>query len=293
MEATEQDIYDQAISENKPETPVETPPEEAPVEEKEGRERDDKGRFVSKAPEPSEPVAETPEPQPEVEQAEKEDHKVPSWRLAEEAQRRRDAESAVQQLREEMRQFQMNMMMQQRQQVQQPQAPQEPIDPFADPQGFAQNIQQSFESRLHQMQLENSLRFARYAHGDSFDKAYEAFIDHAHRTRDQATYNSVMQAADPGEALVRWYQEGERNKRLQGKTLDQYEEELKANLLKDPAFQAQVIEAFKASQQAQPTNTVTNIPPSLSRATATRSADSDIEANDGAGVYAYATAKRK
>jgi hypothetical protein len=277
--STDEDIFASAMSDvateptveqtvNTPEAPVEAPQEAAP-----DRARDDKGRFAPKAPEATEPVVQETAPQPEVvkdafgqdvRDREKPDVHVPSWRLAEEAQRRREAEQQLADMRAEMRQIQQMQLAAQRQQMPQP----EPVDPFADPQGFAQSIQGQFEGKLKEIQLQHSLQFARFAHKEVFDKAYEEFVDYAHKTRDQATYQRIMQSGDPGEALVTWYKDQQLHKELGGSDLNSFLEKQREEWLKDPAVQAKVIEAFKATQQqAQPSN-ITNLPPSLSRATA-------------------------
>jgi hypothetical protein len=59
--------------------------------------------------------------------------------------------------------------------------------------------------------------------------------------------------------------------------------------MKDPAYQAQVIEAFKATQQVQPATKV-NLPPSLSKAPAGQSAH-DGTINTQADIYKYATGR--
>jgi hypothetical protein len=271
--STDEDIFASAMND----TPVETgeqientpeSPAEAPTEAKPERARDDQGRFAPKAPEASEPVVQETAPQPTVEAPSPEakpDAHVPSWRLAEEATRRREAEQQLAEMRAEMRQIQ-QMQLAQQQQRQVPQQQQEPVDPFADPQGFAQSIQSGFEGKLRELQLQHSLQFARFAHKEVFDKAYEEFVDYAHKTRDQATYHRVMNASDPGEALVTWYKDQQLHKELGGSDLNSFLEKQREEWLKDPAVQAKVIEAFKATQQAQPSN-ITSLPPSLSRAT--------------------------
>jgi hypothetical protein len=270
--STDEDIFASAMSETPASAEVEqtvnTPAEatEAPTEAAPAVARDDKGRFAPKAPEAPEPVVQETAPQPDVGTPAPEgkpDVHVPSWRLAEEAQRRREAEQQLAEMRAEMRQIQQMQLASQRQQ----QAPQqEPVDPFADPQGFAQSIEHRFEAKLKEIQLQNSLQFARAQHGDVFDRAYEEFVDYAHKTRDQATYQRVMQDGSPGEALVRWYKDQQLHKELGGSDLNSFLAKQREEWLKDPAVQAQVIEAFKATQQAQPSN-ITNLPPSLSRAT--------------------------
>jgi hypothetical protein len=275
--STDEDIFASAMSDTPTEPTVEqtvnTPAEatEAPTEAKPDRARDEQGRFAPKAPDAPELVVQGTAPQPMVEPSistppseAKPDVHVPSWRLAEEAQRRREAEQQLAEMRAEMRQIQQMQLASQRQQM----APQqEPVDPFADPQGFAQSIQQTFEQQLRERDLRDSLRFARYAHQEVFDKAYEDFVEYAHKTRDQATYQRVMQSSDPGEALVSWYKDQQLHKELGGSDLNSFLAKQREEWLKDPAVQAQVIEAFKATQQQTQPSNITNIPPSLSRAT--------------------------
>lgn len=284
MSVTDQEIFDQATGEQIENTP-ETPPE-APTEAKPERARDDKGKFVKATPDATSqeaPVAPTEESQPE---AEKEDARIPSWRLKEESDRRREAEQALNELRNEFRQMQMQMM-----QARQPPQPQpETPDIFADPQGFIQSLQANFDNRLKTLQLENSLRFAHQAHGDKFNKAYDAFTNYVAQSRDQASYQRVMASHDPGEALVQWYREQELQQQLGGSDLQSFIEKQKEEWLKDPTVQAKVIEAFKATQQSQPSNPV-HLPPSLSRAAAARSSH-DEGGTSGADMYSYATAKR-
>jgi hypothetical protein len=271
--STDEDIFASAMNptpeatgEQIENTPVEAT--EAPTEAKPDRVRDEQGRFAPKAPEAPEPVVQETAPQPSVETPAPEgkpDVHVPSWRLAEEAQRRREAEQQLAEMRAEMRAIQQMQLAAQRQQT----APQqEPVDPFADPQGFAQSIQGQFEGKLKELQLQHSLQFARFAHKEVFDQAYEEFVDYAHKTRDQATYQRVMQSSDPGEALVSWYKDQQLHKELGGSDLNSFLAKQREEWMKDPAVQAQVIEAFKATQQqAQPSN-ITNLPPSLSKVAA-------------------------
>jgi hypothetical protein len=296
MSATDQEIFDSAtaaeptpILEQTEKPPVEAA--EATTEVKPERDRDDKGRYVPKAPEAAQEVVKEPVTQPQVEihpEAKREDTetdaRVPSWRLAEESSRRREAEQNLAAVQNEIRQMQMQLA-----QMRQPQAQAEPVDPFADPQGFAQSIQGSFEAKLKEMQLQQSLQFARFAHKDVFDEAYSAFVDHAHKTRDQATYQRVMSSSDPGEALVSWFKERQTLNELGGTDVNAWLEKKREEWLKDPATQAKVIEAFKATQgAAQPNSSITQIPPSLSKVTAAQQAYSEDGDASGQGVYNYA-----
>jgi hypothetical protein len=282
VENTDQEIFESSISDT--ETPVETPVE-APVEAKPvERVRDEKGRFAPTATEEA-PVEAAPVESAPVERHE--DARVPSWRLAEEADRRRQAEQELKALRDEVMQVRM-LQQQQMYQQQQPQTPQEAPDIFADPNAFVQNLTSSFDQRLRTLQLENSLRFAHYAHKETFDQAYSEFTNYVSKTRDQATYQRVMASADPGEALVQWYRDQSLQKELGGSDLKSFLEKQREEWLKDPAVQAKVIEAFKATQQSPGNTQLTNLPPSLSKATAARSAHDD-GGSSPADIYNYAT----
>jgi hypothetical protein len=284
MPDTEQEMYDSAIDPT-PEVPVETPVE-APAETRAERARDEKGRFAPTTEQTTEVAEVSAEVETTVPTETREDARVPSWRLAEEAQRRRDAENALNELRNEFRNVQMQMM-QMRQPQQQPQEAQEQVDIFADPEGFVNRLQSSFDQRLRGVQLENSLRFAHYTHKEKFDEAYNAFTDHVSRTRDQATYQRVMASADPGESLVQWYKDQSLQKELGGSDLKSFLEKQREEWLKDPAVQAKVIEAFKATQQAgTPSNIIST--PSLSRAPSAASAHDD-GGSSPQDIYNYAT----
>ena len=57
-------------------------------------------------------------------------------------------------------------------------------------------------------EIENSLKFAHDKHGDKFEAAYQAFMEHVQTTGDTASYNKVMSAPDVGDALVEWFDQG-------------------------------------------------------------------------------------
>ena len=279
MEATDQEMFDSAVeqTENAPEAAT-----EASTEAKEAPARDEAGKYTSKAPEGATEVAEDPAAQPKAET--EAEARIPSWRLAEDSQRRREAETQLNDMRAEMRQMQLAIANQQKPQPQQ----QPPMDPFADPEGFARNMQQSFEQRLAHIQLQNSLQFARHAHHETFDNAYEAFVDHAHKTRDAATYQRVMHASDPGEALVQWYKEQELQRELGGTDLKTFIDNQREAWMKDPAVQAKVIEAFKATQSSAAPSNLTNLPPSISRHSSA-APQHDVGDTSDAGMFTYAT----
>jgi hypothetical protein len=52
---------------------------------------------------------------------------------------------------------------------------------------------------------ENSLKIAHDKYGETFEKAYQAFVDHLQQTNDASAHQLVTQSSDPGEAIVEWY----------------------------------------------------------------------------------------
>jgi hypothetical protein len=56
-------------------------------------------------------------------------------------------------------------------------------------------------------QLMSSLESALHMHGDGFESAYHAFIEHCKATGDKASYDRVMNSADVGAELVQWHNE--------------------------------------------------------------------------------------
>ncbi len=278
-------------------TPEPTPEPPAPVETTGGRLKDPvSGKFVAKTPSepprtspPEEPPAPPVEPQPTEEAEVSMPAQVPSWRLAEEAQRRRDAEAQQQELTQQLRQMQMQMaQMQERFQQ-----PQEPIDPIADPEGYQRNVQAAWQREMANLRLENSLERAQDKYGETFDSAYAAFVEQVHPQggADQATYLRVMRTPNPGRAMVQWYQERENL----AKVGNDPEAWLKAELdkrMSDPAFQAQVIQRVQNGAAPSSPTTQVQLPPSLSRATSAAPAVGAPADGSEGGIWAYATAKR-
>jgi hypothetical protein len=205
---------------------------------------------------------------------------IPSWRLAEEANKRREAEANASQLKDAVQSLQAQIYQmagqgqpqQNPQQQGQPQAS-GPIDPIEDPQGFAmavlaeakQQASQSFGQELNLVRLENSLARAADRHGEeNFKAAYGEFVQAA--PKDQATYIRVMQAGDPGEAMVQWQRE--RNLLTEtGGDPAAYKDRVRQEMLADPAFRQSVLEAVRSEaggNGATPANAQTVVPPSLS-----------------------------
>lgn len=249
-------------------------PQEAEAETKEERARDEKGRFVAKEA-PTEPeVVETPK-------EEKPDH-IPSWRLREEAENRREAERRAAQLESMIAQYE------QRLKAMEPKPePQKFPDIFAEPESLQTYLQQMIEGERSKMQQEfkaavanMSLQRAHDKYGDQFMEAYQEIIS---RPIDDPVRQQVINSPDPGNTLVNLYQ---REKTIQEVGTDPaaYREKLKAELLADQAFLAEALQAAKGVASAQPTQKI-NLPPSLNKATAAR--NSDDGDMSGGSLYSY------
>jgi len=290
--ATDAEILSEAFQD----TPAEQP-EVTETEPEKPDNRDEKGRFTAKAEEKTEP--EKTEAEAPREQEQDEHGQIPSWRLREVAEERRLAKAEAEAERQRRTTLEQELV-QMRQQLQTLQKPkdepkQEEIDPLIDPQGFAKRLQSSFQEQLQEqlreVQLNNNLALASVKHGEKFDAAYNAFVQAAQQG-DRLTYQSVMNSPNPGEAMVRWHAQQMTLKEV-GSDPAAYKQKLLDEAMKDPAFQAKVIEAIKGGsvQSGQrPQNNITQLPPSLSRATGSKSGSSiedDTDNSDGA-VFNYA-----
>lgn len=287
-ELSQADIFNQAMSdapspeqtENVPETPA-----EAPVEAKETRARDDKGRFVPKAPEATPQEVQAQEPKPQVEETkEKPDH-IPSWRLKEEADARREALARAEQAERAMQAYQQQLL--QLQQQLHPQQ-QEPIDIFANPEAYVATVKQQMESMKREMAGEMSLRLASVRHGEETIKNAFATLSQQVQMGDRAAHTAIVNSPDPGEALVQWYKREETMKTIGDGGLESFAEKILAEALNNPEFLAQAMEKAKGVASTQPTQQV-KIPPSLNKATAANvAATSDGMDYSQSSIFKYA-----
>jgi len=297
---TEHELLDQAFKDTPapaPE-PQPAPTEEAPVETKtEEQPRNERGQFAPKVAAKTEetpvepPKTEAP-PQPAKTTAE-EDASIPSWRAREIADERRAAQAEAQQLRAELARMQARMA------AEQPQAkPQEEIDPLLDPIGYRENERRIRAEERAQDRLNFNLALTHYKHGETFEKAYEALVIQGQNGNYQLVQHLARQA-NPGEAIVNWYQTGELVREV-GPDPKAYRQKLSDELLKDPEHIKKALEIARATangqspQQSQPgqrPNTVVQLPPSLSRATGS-SAQSDLIDADGSDRALFDSAFR-
>jgi hypothetical protein len=272
------------------------------------RPRDEKGKFVAKDA-AKQADQQTPEQQKaaEGEQAgekgDKDDGEtVPRWRLREIAEERRQAQAERDQLRAELIRLQTQQQTRQPPQSpaqglqQQPQQENQEIDPLLDPVGFANRLRSEFAQQLATQQLNFSLSRAHDRHGEVFEKAYEALVTEGQRGNG-AIVRDLTSRPNPGEAIVTWHKQQMLLRETNG-DLDAYKSRVREELLQDPEFLKQAMETARGQAtggQRQPTqgqrpNTITRLPPSLSR-TAGSSANVDpIDTDDSDdAIFAFAT----
>jgi hypothetical protein len=285
-QVSDADVFNEAVA---PEPKTEVAPSKEEAAEVEAKTpRDEKGRFKAKAEDDggdeTPPAAEAALEVPPVEatKEEKPDH-IPSWRLKEEAEAKRDAlrrAETAEREREAIRQQYYQMQ----QQLQAMQQPKEPIDIFAQPEQYQQHIEQSVAERLRAMEGNFSLRLASYKHGDTFQQAWGEMLARS-QSGDDSLRQQVLQSPDPGETLVQLYQRESVLKEV-GTDPVAYKSKVLEDALKDPQFLAKALQAAKVTAGAQPTHKI-DLPPSLNKVAAAHGGDTD-DASDR-GVYSFAT----
>lgn len=280
-QVTDQELFNEASSDPaKPELSQEQTqntseePTKAPVEAKEARVRDDKGRFASADPEASQEVVAEETAQPEAEpepQTEKQVHRVPLVELLDEREKRQTEQRQREALQQQLWQLQ--------QQLQEAtKKPEEPVDIFADPQKWEQTNEQRFDKRIREMEGNFSLRLAAYKHGDKFQEAWSAMLGKT-QSGDDSVRQSILKSSDPGETLVNWYQR-EKTMELVGNDPTTFVERTLEEALNNPEFLAKALEKAKSQASTRPTQV--KLPQSLNKATGSGSSDSQSDMSDSA-----------
>lgn len=302
MPETEQEIFDSVLRDD---APVETPaqaeadkPEATPQEQHDGRQRDEKGRFVAAEEKPQ--TGATPgtvatiEAKPEtVQTAEKPEDRergeIPAWRLREEAEAKREALARAEKHAQEAEQTKRELaaMQQQLAQFQRQQQEQStpPPDRYADPDGFDRYQSEQYQRGLRQQAIAFSEQLARVKFGDElYDKAEQELSRHVNVNPHDPVVHVIRNSSQPAFEVVKWFQQQEANKRLAGKSIDELLKEHGEKLLDDPAYLARAIEKAKAT--AKPVQTQANATiPSLNRTTAAASDNNGGQDESDAALF--------
>lgn len=245
------------------------------------RARDESGRFVAKTePEPAkvEPVQTEQPVLTKDEQAE-----IPSWRLREMREERdaarQNAEKATQDsytLRQQMADMQRKL-----ESFQTPKA--EPVDFFQNPdEALSQRlapVQSEIADFKRELRLEMSRELAVVKHGEPAVAEVETALQKAMQSNHPDIPSLSVQmrnSTNPVAVAFQWHQ---RNKLMEstGGNLDTYKAKVLEEAMKDPAFQAKVLEATRTQASARPSTV--QIPPSLNKAAGSANS-SDVDAAD-------------
>lgn len=210
-------------------------------------------------PQPEPAPAPAPEPEPAPVAAEPPESQVPSWRLREETEARRQAEERLRQYEDRLRQIQAQV------------SPEKPKNFFEDPDGAAQalimrTLQPYAEANSKAMMAMGKM-VAHAVHGaDKVSTAEEAFLAALRdQSLDPVDYERVVQSPNRYDEVVRWHENRSVLTSVGKDPQAWFEKQLEAKMA-DPKFQATMLERFNKSATSR--QGTVQLPPSLSRAPA-------------------------
>ena len=278
MAEDDKELFESALTDESPE--IEAPQVEA--QEPEIQPRDESGRFAPKAKEPeaqSQPEPETAQATEQPTEQQRENQGIPPWRLKEEADARRAAEDRARQYERDLEAM--------RQQIAQNKQPEKVPDIFEDPNAFVdygvRSAVDPVKQEITQLREFYSRREAEREFGaDKVKSAYDA-IGQGLQSRDPeavAIYQRAMQSLDPYGEIVRWHQKTTVFSQI-GSDPNAWLEKQLEERLKDPAYQAKLMERIRGNVQPRP---ITQLPPSLNKATSAASNEDDGEDNSDGGL---------
>lgn len=281
------DIFNAAMSAETPEAES-TEAAAQPVateEQPHGQPRDENGRFASTQAQQEAQPQQTQE-QPAQAQQQAEAH-VPSWRLREEREAREAAERRVGEIERSTQRQIAELMRRLPQQETQPRP-----DIFDKPDEFVEyGVRQQVDpikSEFTQMREFYSRKDAVREHGAEKVQAAYSAIAKGMQERDpevMAIYQRAMSGMDPYGDIVSWHQQKSVYQTIGADPNAWWEQRLEEQM-KDPAFQAKVLQTIQKSAQANQGQQGTpkiQLPPSISRIGSGASlSDDDGDMSDGA-----------
>jgi hypothetical protein len=267
-EVSEEDLFNEAVSDETPDDPVVTEQSEQPEREVA---RDEAGRFAAK----EEPVAEVVSEQVEKPAVDDNAPMVPSWRV-------REINDEKRALADRLAALEARLAQPAPKQEIQPPAKVERPDPLLDPEGYEKYLDEKFEAKRLNDRRDMDLALTRQANADAFDNAHnEAMRLKAAGDPAFTELSQKMNATlNPGKVLLKWHQERSMKAEI-GDDLAAYKQRQREELLKDPEFLAKAVEAARASAQPQSNGRPrVELPPTLNGASRSnamlRSANNDI-----------------
>jgi hypothetical protein len=291
VDVSDEDLFNEAKADQAPEPQVAVAATDEPPPEPGDQPRDEHGRFAPsvtaegrpKAGDTPAPTDATPppaEPPPETDGGH-----IPAWRLREEAENRRAAEARALQYERELAELRRNPP-----KPAEPPKPQETPDPLLDPAAFQAHMRNEWQEALKAQAGDISLRYARRANPERFDKAYAEA-----KNASPADRARIRDAPDPGDELLAWYSEREAIREV-GPDPAAYKQRILDEALKDPAYLAKAAAALRLSVVPSTGNGLrqpspVRLPPSLNGITPSGAAiagDDDTDMSDEA-IFRHAT----
>lgn len=193
---------------------------------------------------------------------------VPSWRVREINEEKRQLADRVKALEAERLQWEQRNQQQPREQPQEEKK--DEIDPLLDPKGYAKQVREDVMNQLLAERREESLQNAAEKYKDEFAEAYQA----AQQKIDPALKARMHSSRNPGETLIQWHRE-QKTMREVGNDPNAWLEKKLEERLKDPTFLAKAVELARGSASQAPQSTSrprVELPPSLSTATRSNAA---------------------
>lgn len=290
----DKELFQGAVEETPAAKEPEPQPEPEAAQAAEQPPRDDKGRFVAKE-QPEQPAAEV-KPAPPEEKPEG----IPSWRLKEEADARREAMQRAEQAERSAWEFQRQIaeLQKQVQQINQPK--QEPVDWFQDPTAALKQqlspIEQQFQALQSNLVLRASKAEAIAAYGRETVVQMEEAVGQAMRSGhpDMAMLSHQMrQSDDPVGVAMKWYQQDKLLKDTGG-DLEKFKAKVLEDALKDPSWQAKAIELARGQAAGQSTARPNiQLPPSLNRAPGSGGSTPDDNDMSDAALFRHAISGKR
>lgn len=256
---TQQELFDHVLGDQPRTPPPDSPPSSASTE----------------------PAAVPPQPEPKAPEPQPPEAAIPSWRLREEAEARRQAEDRARQLQSRLEAIEAHLK-----QSQQPKG-----DFFANPdEAVQQQIlrhMQPLAQETHRQMVALGKTIADAVHGeDVVTTAEQAFLEAMNdRTLDPADYERVVQAPNRYDAVVKWHRNHEVLASVGTDPNAWFERQLEERM-NDPNFQAKLLEKVRGDAAKRPT--AVNIPPSLSSVTAAKGNSEPVGDMSNDSLFAHA-----
>ena len=169
---------------------------------------------------------------------------------------------------------------------------------FTNPQETLEELRrewtQPLESQLAEMRVNQNFEMAHQRHGANFESAWQAWFEQVRDGKDATTYFGVMNAPNPGEAMVRWHM-GQRLWEETGGDLDGYRQRVIDEYRSGGVRSPPPAPPRESNGQFTSRPPAPQLPTSIGRmgSSGRSSPDDDDDLNDGSDAAIFAAARPK